>query len=88
MIRGSRDLHDRRPAVRVSVEDRGSGIRDVDAERLFETFYTTKANGMGLGLAISRSIIQTHGGRLWASPNSGPGATFTFVLPVGGDAAA
>jgi signal transduction histidine kinase len=56
------------------------GLRDADRERLFEAFYTTKPNGMGMGLAISRSIIEAHGGRMWVEPNPGPGATFAFTL--------
>jgi signal transduction histidine kinase len=68
--------------VRLSVVDRGVGLRAGEAERLFQAFYTTKPHGMGLGLAISRSIIESHGGRLWAEPNSGPGATFSFRLPA------
>jgi hypothetical protein len=69
-------------AVHVSVEDTGVGIGAADSEKVFDAFYTTKADGMGIGLSVSRSIIETHGGRLWARPNDGPGATFAFVLPV------
>jgi PAS domain S-box-containing protein len=81
-IRGVPDQLDRHPAVRISVEDRGVGLRSEHADQLFEPFYTTKAHGMGLGLAISRSIIEAHGGRLWAEVNPGPGATFSFALPA------
>ena len=57
----------------VAVRDSGIGIEPEDQLRIFEAFYTSKANGMGMGLAISHSIIEAHGGRLWASPNEGPG---------------
>jgi PAS domain S-box-containing protein len=69
--------------VTISVRDRGVGLGSVDIARLFDAFYTTKQHGMGMGLAISRSIIQGHGGRLWAEANQGPGATFSFSLPAG-----
>ena len=52
------------------------------SDRLFEAFYTTKGDGMGIGLSISRSIIESHQGRLWARANDGPGATFSFSIPV------
>ena len=67
--------------VRVTVEDSGVGFDPTIADRLFESFYTTKAEGMGIGLSVSRSIIEAHGGRLWATANDGPGATFTFSIP-------
>jgi C4-dicarboxylate-specific signal transduction histidine kinase len=65
----------------VSIADRGSGVGPDAAERLFEPFFTTKPHGLGLGLSICRSIIATHGGRLWADNNPDGGATFTFALP-------
>src|SRR6476619_3533692 len=67
--------------VLVTVQDSGIGIKPQNADRLLGSFYTTKPGGMGMGLSISRSIIEAHDGRLWASPNSGPGATFQFTLP-------
>ena len=68
--------------ILVAVEDSGIGLDPERAGRLFEAFYTTKPDGLGMGLSISRSIVEAHGGRLWASPNEGPGATFQFTLPV------
>ena len=67
--------------VRLTVQDTGVGFGPQGAERLFDAFYTTKLGGMGIGLSISRSIIESHRGRLWAAPNSGPGATFSFSIP-------
>jgi len=64
----------------VAVRDSGVGIDGRDLERIFDAFYTTKPQGMGMGLAISRSIVDDHGGQLWAAPNDGPGATFQFTL--------
>ncbi|HEX9273015.1 MAG TPA: ATP-binding protein, partial [Candidatus Binatia bacterium] len=59
------------------------GLDPQSMGRIFDAFYTTKPQGMGMGLAISRSIVENHGGRLWAIPNDGPGATFQFTLEVG-----
>lgn len=67
--------------VQLSVQDAGTGLAVCSPERLFDAFYTTKPDGMGMGLAISRSIVQRHGGHLWAVANDGPGATFSFVMP-------
>jgi C4-dicarboxylate-specific signal transduction histidine kinase len=67
----------------VFVQDSGVGVDPKHASRIFEAFYTTKAEGIGMGLTISRSIIEAHGGRLWAIANDGPGSTFCFTLPIG-----
>jgi signal transduction histidine kinase len=69
--------------VRLSVQDAGRGFEPESMNRLFEAFYTTKIDGMGMGLSVSRSIIENHHGRLWATPNDGPGATFSFSIPCG-----
>jgi len=66
----------------VSVEDSGIGLKPQNVERIFDAFYTTKREGMGMGLSISHSIIEAHKGRLWATQNDGPGATLHFTLPV------
>ena len=78
LIRTERDGGDR---VRVSVKDVGVGYQAQAVDRLFEAFYTTKNDGMGIGLSVSRSIIEAHRGRLWAKANDGPGATFSFSIP-------
>src|SRR5580700_10874816 len=67
--------------VRLSVRDAGIGLDPQVMDRLFQPFYTTKNDGMGIGLSVSRSIIERHHGRLWAEPNDGPGATFSFSIP-------
>jgi signal transduction histidine kinase len=66
----------------ISVCDSGIGLPVEESERIFEAFFTTKPEGTGMGLSISRTIVESHGGRLWASPNSGRGTTFHFTLPV------
>jgi len=73
---------DERHAVRLSVRDAGVGFEPEAADKLFGAFYTTKPDGMGMGLSVSRSIIERHRGRLWAACNAGPGATFAFSIPV------
>jgi len=69
--------------IRLSVQDAGVGLDPQSIDKLFDTFYTTKRNGMGIGLSVSRSIIERHQGRLWAAANDGPGATFSFSLLAG-----
>ncbi|PZM15386.1 sensor histidine kinase [Rhizobium tubonense] len=69
-------------AARLEVRDVGTGFDPAIVGKLFEPFHSTKPNGMGIGLAICRTIIESHKGRLWASPNDGPGATFSFSIPA------
>jgi len=80
LIRTQREDGDR---VRVSVRDAGVGVDPQGMNKLFDAFHTTKSDGMGIGLSVSRSIIERHRGRLWAEPNDGPGATFSFSIPSG-----
>ena len=81
VIRTALDEDDR---VRLTVQDAGVGFDAQAVDRIFEAFYTTKNDGMGIGLSVSRSIIESHHGRLWAEPNDGPGATFSFSIPQRG----
>jgi C4-dicarboxylate-specific signal transduction histidine kinase len=67
--------------VRLIVQDAGVGLESQSLDKVFEPFFTTKSGGMGIGLSVSRSIIESHRGRLWAAPNNGPGATFSFSIP-------
>ena len=78
VITTARDDGDR---VRLSVKDAGVGFEPQAADRLFESFYTTKNDGMGIGLSVSRSIIESHHGHLWVERNDGPGSTFSFSIP-------
>jgi signal transduction histidine kinase len=68
--------------VTVAVMDRGDGIKPQEVDRIFNAFHTTKSKRLGMGLAICRSIIAAHGGRLWAEANIGHGTTFKFTLPA------
>ncbi|MBV8587882.1 MAG: hypothetical protein JO308_16465, partial [Verrucomicrobia bacterium] len=68
--------------ILVSVKDSGPGLDPKSLDRLFEAFYTTKEHGLGMGLAISHSIIEAHSGRLWATANAPQGAVFQFALPI------
>ena len=68
--------------LRISVSDSGPGIAEEKLEKIFESFFTSKANGMGLGLSVCRTIITAHGGRLWAANNSARGAAFYLELPL------
>ncbi|MGC2364020.1 MAG: PAS domain S-box protein [Candidatus Sulfotelmatobacter sp.] len=83
LIRTKRDEDDR---VSLTVQDAGTGFDPLAMDRLFEGFYTTKNDGMGIGLSVSRSIIESHHGRLWATLNNGPGAAFSFSIPRGPEA--
>ena len=71
--------------VVISVQDSGPGFDPENLDHLFDAFYTTKPQGLGMGLAISRSIVEAHGGRLWATANAQRGTVFQFVLPVGSE---
>jgi signal transduction histidine kinase len=84
---GSRELvvssgKDEANGLLVAVRDTGVGLESASLNQLFDAFFTTKPDGMGMGLAISRSIIEAHGGRLWATANSPQGAIFQFTLPT------
>ena len=78
LVRIERDIDD---CVRMTVRDTGVGIDSLGSDQLFDPFYTTKQGGMGIGLSVSRSIIESHHGRIWATANEGPGATFAFAIP-------
>jgi PAS domain S-box-containing protein len=82
MIRGARDELNGKAVVQIAVQDSGVGFRPEAIERLFDAFYSTKPHHIGMGLQISRSIVEAHGGRLWATANAGPGATFLCALPI------
>jgi signal transduction histidine kinase len=70
----------------VSISDTGIGLPTENAERIFDAFHTTKPEGTGMGLAITRSIVESYGGRVWATANERPGATFHFTLPIEAEA--
>jgi signal transduction histidine kinase len=85
---GSRELRigtgqDATGGVLVTVQDSGPGLHPESVDRLFDAFYTTKPGGMGMGLSICHSIVEAHGGQIWAARTAGPGATVQFTLPVG-----
>jgi C4-dicarboxylate-specific signal transduction histidine kinase len=87
--KGSRELsistsEDELGGVLVAVSDSGPGLPQANPEQIFDAFYTTKPSGLGLGLSICRSIVEAHGGRLWAGLNEPRGATFCVKLPIGG----
>src|ERR1700739_5078418 len=76
-----RPRQDETQQVLVTVRDCGVGISAENADRVFNAFFTTKSGGMGMGLSICRSILEAHGGRLWATQKDGPGTSFHFILP-------
>ena len=73
-----------KPMVQITVADTGSGIADAMADRLFQPFNTTKPTGMGVGLSISKRLVEAHGGRIWVEPNPGGGTIFRFTLQTAG----
>jgi signal transduction histidine kinase len=84
---GSRELligtgKDASGGVLVAVQDSGPGLNPESFDRLFNAFYTTKPGGLGMGLSICHSIVEAHGGRIWATPNAGSGITVQFALPI------
>jgi signal transduction histidine kinase len=81
----SREASSQPEEILIEVRDSGPGLDPEHLNRLFEAFYTTKEQGMGMGLTISRSIIEAHGGRLWAKANTPRGAVFQFTLPISGE---
>jgi signal transduction histidine kinase len=85
-VNGTRELaiksHQGTEHLMVSVNDTGLGLPHAQANQIFDAFFTTKAHGTGMGLSVSRSIVESHGGRLWAASNSGRGTTFHFTLPI------
>jgi signal transduction histidine kinase len=81
-MRAIHDVAEGHDWVLVTVADGGVGLGEIDADRLFDPFYTTKPGGLGMGLSISRSIVESHGGRLWATSNPHHGATFHLALPA------
>ena len=80
-------LKNEKRGVLVLVRDSGPGLAPAGLERIFEAFYTTKPGGLGMGLSVCRSIIEAHGGRLWANPNVPQGAVFQFTVPPNPDSA-
>ena len=78
LLMRTRNIEDQ---VQVTVEDSGPGLDPNGMEKIFDPFYTTKASGMGMGLSICQSIVQSHGGRLWATAKDGGGTSFDFALP-------
>jgi signal transduction histidine kinase len=82
VVRSTLEQREDGPWAVVAVEDAGVGFGEAEVPRLFEAFYTTKPAGLGMGLSISRSIIDSHRGRLWATANPDHGATFHLALPA------
>jgi signal transduction histidine kinase len=78
-VGAERDVHD---YITFTVADTGAGIDPKHLKDIFSAFFTSKPDGMGMGLAISRSIVEAHGGRLWASANAAQGAKFQFTMPI------